>query len=117
MSYVQIKLKFQFETGLGAAVASAAQFQGQDMENSPGSAPHGGEDCSGPSSFDCFIVHREETGRNPYDYFEKTFSEYQVFPNSQCDIAIYRQTWSFGYPPLYIPLNTKMACNLSFMGL
>ena len=41
-------------------------------------APDGGEDCIGPSvNDDCFLMlHREERG-NPYDYFEKTFREYQ----------------------------------------
>ena len=42
-------------------------------------APDGGEDCPGPSSLDCLIVHRENPyNYNPYNYFEKTFSEYQA---------------------------------------
>ena len=41
-------------------------------------APDGGEDCPpGPSiRDDCLMLHREERG-NPYNYFEKTFREYQ----------------------------------------
>ena len=38
--------------------------------------PDGGKDCTGPLSYDCLIVHRQERG-NPRDYFEKTFREYQ----------------------------------------
>ena len=36
----------------------------------------GGKDCSGKSSFQCLIIHRENRG-NPSGYFQKTFKEYQ----------------------------------------
>ena len=41
-------------------------------------APDGGEDCPGPNILDddCLMLHREARG-NPYDFFEKTFREYQ----------------------------------------